>query len=103
MGVEVIISTADVNIMDENMGKLNKETINYDGVEYGITIHECKKVPLPHVAAEVEKRALALRLYSAGYQAGHNDTVEGQFSDDPRGTDAEYYHGENVTEILEDE
>ena len=39
-------------------------------------------------------RELALSLYSAGYQHGGNDTVEGAFSDDP--------HGEAVDEIIAD-
>jgi len=47
-------------------------------------------------------RKLALHLYSSGYQAGHNDTAEGSFSDDPRGDDAEDIHGEAVTELLAD-
>lgn len=47
-------------------------------------------------------RELALRLYSAGYQSGHHNTVEGTFSDDPHGKDADYYHGESVDEIIED-
>jgi len=49
-----------------------------------------------------DERELQLRLYSSGYQAGHNDTVEGIFSDDPRGDDAENIHGEAVTEIAKD-
>ena len=47
-------------------------------------------------------RDLALSLFSAGYQAGHHDTVEGAFSDDPHGKDADYYHGESVDELIED-
>ena len=48
------------------------------------------------------ERELALKLFNAGYQGGHHDTVEGQFSDDPSGNDCEYYHGELITEIIED-
>ena len=47
-------------------------------------------------------RELALRLVHSGYQAGHDDTVEGVFSDDIHGTDSEYIHGERVDEIIED-
>ena len=47
-------------------------------------------------------RELALRLVHCGYQAGHNDTAEGTFSDDPHGTDSEYIHGERVDEIIQD-
>jgi len=47
-----------------------------------------------------EQKELALRLYNDGYHAGHHDTVEGIFSDDIHGADAEYYHGEAVSEIL---
>lgn len=45
-------------------------------------------------------RDLALRLYNDGYHAGHHNTVEGTFSDDIHGADAEYYHGAAVSEIL---
>ena len=48
-------------------------------------------------------RGLMLKAYSSGYQAGHHDTVEGIFTDDPRGTDAEYYHGDAVNEVIADE
>ena len=47
-------------------------------------------------------KELALRLYNAGYHAGHHDTVEGTFSDDPQGLDTEYNHGDHVSEILEE-
>lgn len=47
-------------------------------------------------------RELVLRLVHCGYQAGHNETVEGTFSDDPHGTDSEYIHGERVDEIIQD-
>lgn len=44
--------------------------------------------------------ATALKLFQAGYQSGHHDTVEGHFHDDPRGADTEYYHSKAVSEIL---
>ena len=47
-------------------------------------------------------RELMLKAYSSGYQAGHHDTVEGIFTDDPRGNDAEYYHGYAVDEVIAD-
>ena len=47
-------------------------------------------------------KKLALRLYRSGYQAGHSDTVEGCFNDDPHGLDDEYYHGDAVNDILQD-
>jgi len=50
-----------------------------------------------------EQKELALRLYNDGYHAGHHDTVEGIFSDDIHGADAEYYHGEAVSEILRED
>ena len=50
-----------------------------------------------------EQIELALRLYNDGYHAGHHDTVEGRFSDDTKGADAEYYHGEAVSEILRED
>jgi len=49
------------------------------------------------------RRKLALRLYNDGYHAGHHDTVEGRFSDDTKGADAEYYHGDSVSEILKED
>ena len=57
-------------------------------------------------AVEAENQAmreLMLKAYSSGYQAGHHDTVEGIFTDDPRGNDAEYYHGDAVDELITDE
>ena len=48
-------------------------------------------------------RELALRIYNAGYHAGHHDTVEGIFSDDIHGADSEHYHGDSVSEILRED
>lgn len=55
-----------------------------------------------HAPSGSQIRELALRLVHCGYQAGHNDTVEGTFSDDLHGTDSEYIHGERVDEIIQD-
>ena len=40
-----------------------------------------------------------VRLYNAGYQAGHHDTVEGGFVD-VHPSDSETYHSEEVAEII---
>lgn len=58
--------------------------------------------PTPNSSAAEIARDLALKLFQAGYDSGHHDTVEGHFHDDPRGTDTEYYHGERVSSVLED-
>lgn len=58
-----------------------------DSIELG------KKLAIP--------RNLVLELFNSGYQKGHHDTVEGAFSDDPHGKDSEYYHGDDVSEIIE--
>jgi hypothetical protein len=50
----------------------------------------------------VVNRQLCLKIFNAGYQAGHHDTVESIFKDDPDGLDCEYYHGERVNELIED-
>lgn len=45
--------------------------------------------------------ASACRLYNAGYNAGHNDTVEGDYTQ-VLGVDADTYHSDVVTEFLDE-
>ena len=58
---------------------------------------ECEKME-DELAAQ---RKLQIRLYNAGYQAGHNDTVEGGFIiiDD---YDKESCHSEEVDDLVSD-
>ena len=51
-------------------------------------------------AARVTDRRLHLVLYSSGYQAGHNDTVEAIYVDMTIDADMESNCGESVTEII---
>jgi hypothetical protein len=46
-------------------------------------------------------KALLVRLYNAGYKAGHHDTVEGQYTDIFE-VDMDSYHENVVAEILEE-
>ena len=45
-------------------------------------------------------KALLVRLYNAGYKAGHHDTVEGQYTDIFE-VDMDSYHEDDVDEIIE--
>ncbi len=49
-----------------------------------------------------QKKALLVRLYNAGYKAGHHDTVEGQYTDIFE-VDMDSYHEDEVDEIIEGE
>jgi hypothetical protein len=48
---------------------------------------------------EVSK-ALLVKLYNAGYKAGHHDTVEGQYTDIFE-ADMDSYHEDDVDEIIQ--
>lgn len=60
------------------------------------TRHNCPAI------IEIVPRKLALELYNSGYQKGHHDTIEGEFRDDRQGVDSEYFHGDDVSEIIKE-
>lgn len=52
--------------------------------------------------AELEEmKVMLIRMYNLGYLAGHNDTVEGVFTD-IYNSDMETYHSEVVEELYEE-
>jgi len=76
---------------------------NIDRYSSEVAMRRHKLELFQHIdALTAENAQLALAMYSAGYQRGHHDTVEGQFMDDPHGKDAEYYHLETVRQIIKE-
>ena len=72
-------------------------TLNDD--EAGAECLDCGIIFTAPELPEVSK-ALLVRLYNAGYKAGHHDTVEGQYTDIFE-VDMDSYHKDAVAEIIE--
>jgi hypothetical protein len=76
---------------------------DYEGGYLIVPADEGEYVTFEAFRAEVERlNSLMVRVYNAGYRAGHHDTVEGQYAEIHR-SDMDTYHKEDVAEILKDQ
>ena len=63
---------------------------------------DCRAEQRGALVAQVERlRGLSIRIYNTGYGVGHNDTVEGGYTDIHH-SDMDSYHAEEVAELLLD-
>jgi hypothetical protein len=66
------------------------------GIPLSEVVKKIREMPM----TSIEKRMV--RLYNQGYKAGHNDTVEGYYTDIFQ-VDMDTYHSDVVSEILKED